>query len=143
MNAENQVMEPQTSYVRSQFDILSPGAKANGWDSDEDEKSDNSSQNFEFDEEHKSPKFEFGEYPGLSKSESVMQMEGIKPSEPQGKLLIRNKEFFDNPSRKEEDDSDDDCEDRKENTPKPKKTTTFVLDRENGSTLGKFNFSNN
>jgi len=68
-----------------------------------------------------------------------MQMEGIKPAEPQNKLLIRNKEFFDNPSRKEEDDSDDDLGETKQ---KIKKTTTFVLDRENGSTLGKFNFSN-
>jgi hypothetical protein len=77
MDEENQPTEPQTSYVRSQFDMLSPGAKANGWDSDEDEQSDNSSQNFKFDEEQKSPQFDFEEYPSLSKSESVMQMEGI------------------------------------------------------------------
>ena len=42
-------VEPQTAVQFSQFEMLSPGAKANGWDSDEDEKSDNDSQNFKID----------------------------------------------------------------------------------------------
>ena len=116
MKTEDEQTQPQTSYVRSQFELLSPAAKANGWDSDEDEKSDNDSQNFDFDDDPKSPigKFDVDDYPSLSKSESVMQMEGIKPAENQNKLLIRNKEFFDNPTRKgEEEDSDDDLEETK------------------------------
>lgn len=134
-------VEPQTAVQFSQFEMLSPGAKANGWDSDEDEKSDNDSQNFKIDDDQKYDQFEFDDYPGLSKSESVMQMEGIQPAEPQNKFLIRNKEFFDNPTRRGEEDSDSDheIEDKKIIS---KKTTTLVLDRENGSTLGKFNFSN-
>lgn len=68
-------------------------------------------------------------------------MEGIQPADPQNKFLIRNKEFFDNPTRKEEEDSDDELEE-KIATGKFKKTTTLVLDREDGTTLGQFNFSN-
>ena len=134
-------VEPQTAVQFSQFEMLSPGAKANGWDSDEDEKSDNDSQNFKIDDDQKYDQFEFDDNPGLSKSESVMQMEGIQPAEPQNKFLIRNKEFFDNPTRRGEEDSDSDheIEDKKIIS---KKTTTLVLDREDGSTLGKFNFSN-
>ena len=134
-------VEPQTAVQFSQFEMLSPGAKANGWDSDEDEKSDNDSQNFKIDDDQKYDQFEFDDNPGLSKSESVMQMEGIQPAEPQNKFLIRNKEFFDNPTRRGEEDSDSDheIEDKKIIS---KKITTLVLDREDGSTLGKFNFSN-
>lgn len=94
---------PQTAMIKAD-NFLTYEARDNGWgDSDQASESDRQKEDdMLFDDENRpGTNFDFDDYPGMNRSESVMLMEG-HIVEPQQKVLIRSDDFFNQPERKGE-----------------------------------------